>query len=274
MLFAIINMVIIMKNRLLRKIVLYVLFTIFLYGAAYSTAYFITYQHDEKKIENEITTIQNLTEITEEVTPEINNNSQTEPDNYSNEKLINVNINELKRINPDVKGWISVNGTNIQYPFVQTKDNSFYLNHSFDKSLNKMGWVFLDYRNRLDGYDKNLILYAHNSRTGKMFGSLPKILTNGWLNNPNNHIIKTSIGNKSSLWQVFSIYHIVKTDDYLKTSFYESEEFNSFINMIKNRSVHNFNVDLNTNDTILTLSTCYINNNERLVLHAKLIKSN
>ncbi len=275
MLFAIINMVIIMKKGFLKRILLYILSIIFLFGAAYSLSYFIIYQQDEKEIEKELEKIQNLTEIIEEDEPkqEHSNNQPTNNIN-NNEKLINVNINELKTINRDVKGWIIVNGTNINYPFVQTTNNDYYLTHSFDKSPNKMGWVFLDYRNKLNGNDKNLILYAHNSKTGKMFGSLPKILTNGWLKNSKNHIIKTSINNQNSLWQVFSIYHIIKTDDYIKTSFYSPQEFNSFINMIKNRSIHNFNVELDENDTILTLSTCYINNNERLVLHAKLIKSN
>ena len=53
--------------------------------------------------------------------------------------LINVDFNELKKINSNTKGWIQVNGTNINYPFVQAKDNKFYLTHSFDKSYNSAG---------------------------------------------------------------------------------------------------------------------------------------
>ena len=48
--------------------------------------------------------------------------------------LINVNFTELKKINYDTIGWIQVNGTNINYPLVQTKNNDYYLTRSFDKS--------------------------------------------------------------------------------------------------------------------------------------------
>ena len=53
--------------------------------------------------------------------------------------MINVNFNDLKKTNPDIVGWIKVNGTNINYPFVQSKDNKYYLTHSFNKSYNSAG---------------------------------------------------------------------------------------------------------------------------------------
>ena len=49
----------------------------------------------------------------------------------------------------------------INYPFVQTSDNDYYLNHSFNKKYNDAGWVFMDYRNNASNFDKNTILYAH-----------------------------------------------------------------------------------------------------------------
>lgn len=86
--------------------------------------------------------------------------------------LINVDFNELKKFNSNTKGWIQVNGTNINYPFVQAKDNKFYLTHSFDKSYNSAGWVFLDYRNNINELSKNTIIYAHGRLDTTMFGSL------------------------------------------------------------------------------------------------------
>ena len=58
---------------------------------------------------------------------------------------------------------------------------------------------------------------------------------------------------------------------YLATSFKDSHEFNSFIKLIKNRSVFNFGIDINEDDKIITLSTCY-RLNDRMVMHGKLIK--
>lgn len=74
------------------------------------------------------------------------------------------------------------------------------------------------------------------------------------------------------MWEVFSIYHIPTTDDYLKVKFTSDNEFENYIEMVKNRSIYKFDTDVLADDKILTLSTCY-RNNEKLVLHAKLIKT-
>lgn len=190
---------------------------------------------------------------------------------YIKMNMINVDILDFKKTNDETKGWIQVNGTNINYPFVQTKDNTFYLNHSFDKSYNAAGWLFADYRNKLDGTDKNTIIYAHARLDTTMFGSLKNILKSGWLNNTNNYVVKISTEHENTLWQVFSIYHIPTTNDYIKTEFINNNKYQEFLTMILNRSNFNFNTSINENDNILTLSTCY-NKTEKVVLHAKLIK--
>ena len=189
---------------------------------------------------------------------------------YIKMNMINVDFTKLKKINNDVKGWIQVNGTNINYPFVQASDNKYYLNHSFNKSLNYAGWVFLDYRNNLTN-NKNTIIYAHGRIDKTMFGSLRNILSSGWLNNSNNYVVKLSTEKENTLWQVFSVYHIPTTSDYIQTEFSSDDEFLQLITKLKDRSMFNFNTDVNSNDNILTLSTCY-SDTEKVVLHAKLIK--
>ena len=189
---------------------------------------------------------------------------------YIKMNMLNVDFSELKKINNNVKGWIQVNGTNINYPFVQANDNKYYLTHSFDKSWNSAGWLFLDYRNNYTN-NKNTIIYAHGRTDKTMFGSLKKVLSNEWLINSNNYIIKISTEKENSLWQIFSIYHIPTTSDYLETNFSSDTEYLDFLNMLLTRSAYNFNTSINSNDNILTLSTCY-NNSDKMVVHAKLIK--
>ncbi|MBQ6817185.1 MAG: class B sortase, partial [Bacilli bacterium] len=176
---------------------------------------------------------------------------------YIKMNMINVDLTKLKEINSDTKGWLQVNGTNINYPFVQGSDNNFYLRHTFDKSYNRAGWVFLDYRNKLNEEEKNTIIYAHARVDGVMFGSLKNILNNGWLNNTNNHIIKISTEKYNYLFQVFSIYSIPNESYYIQTDFKNEELHTEFLNTIVNRSVHNFNTEVNLNTKILTLSTCH-----------------
>lgn len=185
---------------------------------------------------------------------------------------LEVDFSQLIKKNPEVVAWISVAGTNINYPVVQHSDNEYYLNHSFNGSQNGAGWVFLDYRNATESLDKNTIIYAHNRKDNSMFGSLKNILNSDWLEKKDNHVVKVSTQYENYLWQVFSVYRIPITSDYLQISFSKDDIFLEFANKIKKRSIHDFKTTVNANDKILTLSTCY-NKKERVVMHAKLIKS-
>lgn len=238
----------------------------------------LNWKIDSNKTKSQIVDINEITDIKDikdnKNTIIIKNDEIKEDDPYWDfikVNLIDVDIQKLKNTNNDTKGWIQVNGTNINYPFVQTSDNDFYLNHTFDKSFNNAGWVFLDYRNNINNLDKNTILYAHGRLDNTMFGSLRNITKSDWYSNQNNYIVKLSTETENTLWQVFSVYHIPNTNDYIKTKFNSSEEFKSFIDMITERSFYNFHTSINENDYILTLSTCY-DDYEKVVLHAKLIK--
>lgn len=184
-----------------------------------------------------------------------------------------INFQELKKKNSDTVGWIKVNGTDVEYVVVQAKDNDYYLTHNFEKKYNKSGWIFADYKNKLDGTDRNLIIYGHNVRDNSMFGSLRNILKEEWYNNRENYEIILITEKESSVYQVFSIYQIKNEDYYLQTNFTNNQEFIKFINTIKARSIKEFNVQLMETDNILTLSTCANNNNYRIVLHAKKIEN-
>lgn len=210
-------------------------------------------------------------EATQIINPPEEENSANPYWDYIKMNLINVDFANLLKINSDTKGWLQVNGTNINYPFVQTTDNDYYLKRDFNKKKNSAGWVYLDYRNNINSLDQNTIIYAHGRLNGTMFGSLKNIFDSDWFEDANNHVIKLSTENENTLWQVFSVYHIPTTSDYLKINFANGNEFLDFVNMLEARSQYDFNVEFNENDKILTLSTCY-NDEERVVLHAKLIK--
>ncbi len=185
--------------------------------------------------------------------------------------LIDVDINSLKEKNKDTVGWINVNNTNINYPYVKANDNVYYLDHSFDKTYNEAGWVFLDYRNDSSLKDKNNILYAHSRLDKTMFGSLSKVLKESWYNNKDNHIIRISTEEENTMWQIFSVYKIPEESYYITTEFSNDSTYEEFLNVIAGRSIYNFNTTLTIEDKILTLSTCY-SDTERTVVHAKLIK--
>lgn len=260
------------------KIILSITIIISLLLLIYSIVNIVIWKNDSNKTNKQIEDIQEeikVTEVVDTENTEIIEQEEEIPEfnpywDYIKMNMLNVDFSELKKINNNVKGWIQVNGTNINYPFVQANDNKYYLTHSFDKSWNSAGWLFLDYRNNYMN-NKNTIIYAHDRNDKTMFGSLRTVLTKNWLSNTNNYVIKISTEKENSLWQIFSTYHIPTTSDYLQTNFDSDSEYQEFLDMIKNRSSYNFNTNVTSTDNILTLSSCY-SNSDKMVVHAKLIK--
>lgn len=265
------------KKKKWKKWVLIFLTLVFIVVLVYSLLKILFWFKDNMDMSSVIKEISENIEVEEVIDDENTELVNKEEDELSDYwyyitfPLINVDIGNLKVKNKDTVGWINVNNTNINYPFVQANDNYYYLNHSFDNSVNKAGWVFLDYRNDNDLSDKNNIIYAHSRLDKTMFGSLNDTLKYSWYSNKDNHIIKISAEKENTLWQIFSVYKIPVESYYITTDFLNDSAFEDFLDVIKKRSVFDFNTNLTKDDRILTLSTCY-SDKERTVIHAKLIK--
>ena len=182
-----------------------------------------------------------------------------------------IDFNSLKSQNSDAIAYIKVNNTNINYVAVKGTDNSYYLNHNFEKKHNVAGWIFIDYHNNVDGLDKNLIIYGHNTKDGSMFGTLKKILTKDWYTNEDNRkvVLVTEAG--TYYYEVFSVYSVVAEDYYINTVFSSDDEFEKFVTTLKGRSIYNYGTEVSGKDKILTLSSCTGGGKKRIVLHAKLL---
>lgn len=253
------------KKQILLNIIKILLMLIIIITIIYFAMYFV----DQDKAKN-------LSKDIQKYKPEINSpeSNETNEENSQDNPQINTTYNknyskmfsELKTINPETVGWLTVKGTNIDYPVVKHSDNDYYLKKDFENNNNRYGWLFMDYRNTAPTLGQNTIIYGHDSG-GVMFGNLYKVLYRKWYTNKNNQKITFNTETESSTWQIFSIYKIDTTTDYLKTTF-TGNEFQDFINMITQRSIYNFNVNVTNTDKILTLSTCH-GDKQRLVVHAK-----
>lgn len=184
----------------------------------------------------------------------------------------NIDFKKLKEINKDVVGYIRVNGTNIDYVVVKGKDNKYYLNHNLKREYNIAGWIFADSNNKVDGFDKNLVIFGHNMRDGSMFGSLKQVLEKDWYTNNHNLDIVFATEKGEYQYKVFSTYTIKPEKFYITTNFKDENDFVKFINTLKERSVYDYNVTVNASDKVLTLSSCIGDGSNRVVLHAKKIK--
>ena len=184
----------------------------------------------------------------------------------------NNSIKALKKINKEVKAYIIVNNTEISYPVVQHSDNNYYLKHDIFKKKKYIGWVFFDYRNKIPKFDFNNIIYGHNMPNGTMFGTLKKVLNSSWRKKDDNMIITLQTEKGTYKFKIFSAYKVDYTTDYLKVNFNSAEEKEEFIKLITGRSSFKSKVNVTSEDTILTLSTCAGSNNKRLAVHAVLMK--
>ena len=210
---------------------------------------------------------QNNKKISDEIAEFVTVDETKEDDE---EKYV-VDFEKLKEKNSDIVAWLKVKGTNIETTVVKSTNNDYYLTHNFNKEYNSAGWIFADYKNKVDGTDKNLVIYGHNMRDDSMFGSLKWVINEDWYNNEDNKYITLITENETQVYEVFSVYQTEKEDYYIQTNFNTEKEFNTFAQTIKKRSKKDFNVDVNKEDNILTLSTCANNNKYRVVLHAKKI---
>ena len=243
------------KTNIISIILLFIFIILLFYSGTKIVIWYMNNQNN-KKISDEISKFITLDETKED-----------------NEGKYVIDFEKLKEKNSDVVAWLKVNGTNIETTVVKTTDNDYYLTHNFNKEYNSAGWIFADYKNKVDGTDKNLVIYGHNMRDNSMFGSLKWVINEDWYNNEDNKYITLVTENETQIYEVFSVYQIEEEDYYIQTNFNTEKEFSTFLETIKKRSKKDFNVDVNKEDNILTLSSCANNNKYRVVLHAKKIRN-
>ena len=245
-----------MKNKIIRILVI-IFMIVCLCGIVYYCYNIITWKKDLNE--------------NKEIHEEINNLVIIEPDDDTTSKY-KINFDSLKKKNSDTVAYLNVKNTSISHVVVKGKDNDYYLHHNFNKKWSTAGWVFADYHNKYDGTDKNLVIYGHSMRNGSMFGTLRNVVKKTWYENKDNYIIDLVTPDGEFTYKVFSVYVIKSEDYYINTKFKDNNEFDKFVKTLTKRSRYNFNVKVDGKNQILTLSSCYDNNDRRVVLHAVLVK--
>lgn len=266
----------VVKEKRYKKIIRYFFASICFFTLVFSLSIIYCWYKDNlktkninKKIEENIS-IYNSRDEGELVNPPDNKNSNYY--NYINTSFYQVNFSVLSYLNSDTVAFLYLRNTNVKYPVVQSSDNNFYLKHSFDKTENNAGWIFMDYRNNINNLDDNIVIYGHSRLNGTMFGSLRNLLSINWQSNPDNYVIFLSTPKENMIFLIFSIYTIESENYYITTNFNNDNDKQKWINTMKERNIAPINTEVNVNDKFLTLSTCQNNQNGRIVIQAKLIK--
>lgn len=186
--------------------------------------------------------------------------------------LLRAKFKKLHETNPDIIGWISIPGTIIDYPVVQTTDNDYYLDHSITGVYLKSGSIFVDYRNQSNWLDKNTVIYGHNMASGEMFAQLAKFKHGTFLRN--NKYIYIYTEESVRIYTIFSAY---QTDIYTPYTSVVFASDNDFIEWAKKAysssdKSPSGRFKFTAASQIITLSTCTnsLNDDERFAVHAVL----
>lgn len=179
--------------------------------------------------------------------------------------------------NGDVAGWLTVEGTKIDYPVMQCEDDEYYLHHDFDGKDSKYGCLYVRERADLEN-GTNFVIYGHNMRDGSMFGELDLYLEEEFYREHPCLSFDTLFEERS--YEILAVFRSqVYSDDadvFKYYQFYEAdtkEEFDDFYENIKELSLYDTGVTAEFGDTFLTLSTCaYHVDNGRLAVVAKRVK--
>ncbi len=176
-------------------------------------------------------------------------------------------ISELTSMNSGCFGWISITGTNINYPVMHTPDNpQKYLNRNFDGEYSISGVPFLD--GRCTSTSTNLIIYGHHMNNGTMFADLCNYTDYSYFTEHPTVVLETKDG--AFAYSVFSVMKVKSDDDWYKFLTTDLDKtYEKWISYAKTKSLYNTEITPVYGQQILTLSTCYgYNQDDRILVLA------
>ena len=187
---------------------------------------------------------------------------------------VDVNFDMLKEMNAEAVGWLYCEGTPINYPVVQSKDNSYYLNHLYDNQTNSSGAIFMDALNNPELSDANTVIYGHNMKNGTMFASLQNYDTQSYYEQ--HPVMYYMTKEHDYRIDIFASYE-TSGDSETFTMFFDSPQtYSNYLQRVWAQSrIDTSDLPMSTDDNIITLATCSYNfNNARYVVQGKITQLN
>ena len=218
------------------------IFVIILVISALSIAY---YYHKQKEKQNPLDNIEiDTSQVTEDKT----------------ERMLQVE--ELKKENEDIIGWLEIPNTNISFPVMQGTDNQYYMTHNYKKEDSKDGSIFLDKDYNWDLPSSNLLMYGHNNKNGNMFQGLLEYQEESYYKE--HPTIKFTTTKEDCEYEIISAFKsrvYYKSEKNVFRYYYfvnaeSEEEYNNYVEESKKASLYDTGKTANYGDQLLTLSTC------------------
>ena len=200
--------------------------------------------------------------------------AETETATEEQSEVIPVKFEELQAVNPDVYAWITVPGTDIDYPILQhASDNSYYLMHNIDGSYGYPGCIYTENMNSKDFTDNNTVIYGHNMKNGSMFAQLHKFEDPDFFDA--NREVVIYLPGEVLHYTIFAAH--IYDDRHLLYSFdfTNPEVYQKYLDSIFSTRDMSANIDkditVTTDNQIITLVTCIGSQpNNRLLVQAVL----
>lgn len=166
----------------------------------------------------------------------------------------NIDFEALRKINPDIIGWIYYEDTLINYPIVQGSDNDRYLTTMFDGSYGGFGTLFADADTIAPFRQFNTIVYGHHMRNGSMFGQLNRLKDADYAKeHPRMELITPEGKYHLEIWAFLN----QPADSRIYTNNISGEtECAEYLSMIQGLAEYITSVEVTPGDRIVELSTC------------------
>lgn len=184
-----------------------------------------------------------------------------------------VDFDSLRAVNPEIVAWLTIDGTNINYPITQHSDNDYYLHHLFTGEWNSSGCLFMDCNSQADFAERHTIIYGHHMDNGSMFQNLMGYKDQSFYDAHPTAQFFTPGG--AYTVEFFAGYVTGVGGDAWQQDFASDAEFGEWLKNAKEKSLVESPVTPTAADRIVTLSTCsYEFYNARFVVHGVVSEAN
>ena len=171
-------------------------------------------------------------------------------------------VKKLQEENADIVGWLEIEGTDINYPVLQGKDDEYYMTHNYKKEYSRNGSIFLSKDYNWDIPSNNLLIYGHNLNNGTMFQELLKYKDEEFYKE--HPIIRFTTAFEDVEFEIISVFQsrvYYKSEKNVFRYYYfvnpeTEEEYNEFVESAKRVSLYEIEATANYGDSLITLSTC------------------
>lgn len=266
------------KSSALYWILLVLLFAVFAGCLIYLVKYFWESKKSEDKVDElrELIVIDENSDMHQPDTVATASDAKTDTfEEVDGKRILSKYVNLYKR-NNDFIGWLTIEGTVIDYPVMQSMyDEEYYLRRDFDKEYSYAGTLFIDTSCNVEKPSDNITIYGHHMNTGKMFHELEEYDEEDYYEKHKFITFDTIYG--SGTYEVIAAYRTkIYDEDYTGFKYYEffdardSVEFENYVSNSKSLTPYNIEASAKYGDSLITLSTCaYHTENGRFVVVAR-----